>query len=176
MDSRFRGNDILSSKIQIEAQPKFKHLRVRFGIVFQNSDSMRHILVLSAAFLLSVSTRAFAQSIPNPSQDVFVDVSEEPHETVPIEMLIVYPDSARRIGLEGTVKLQALIGKDGRVEKVEVLKSDNDIFKNAAIDAMKRETFTPAKQNGTPLKLWIVRQISFKLNRAEPHLDTVWKK
>jgi protein TonB len=100
----------------------------------------------------------------DPTPDEFIDVSEEPHEVQPLEKLIVYPEIARRSGLEGKVQLQALIGKDGHVEKVEILKSDYDIFRDAAIAAMKSAKFTPARQNGTPLKLWITRTINFKLN------------
>jgi protein TonB len=99
----------------------------------------------------------------DPSPDEFIDVSEEPEPIQPIEKLIQYPEVARRSGLEGKVTVQALIGKDGTVEKVEVLKSDYDLFKDAAIDAMKRAKFTPARQNGTPLKIWITRTINFKL-------------
>jgi periplasmic protein TonB len=99
----------------------------------------------------------------DPSPDDFVDVSQEPQEIQPLEKLIVYPEVARRSGLEGKVTVQALIGKDGTVEKVDVLKADYDLFKDAAVDAMKKAKFTPARQNGTPLKVWITRTINFKL-------------
>ena len=39
----------------------------------------------------------------------------------------------------------------------------NMALASAAIDAMKRAKFTPARQNGTPLKVWITRTINFKL-------------
>jgi protein TonB len=121
-----------------------------------------------------VSNGPVTQSAPNldikapveekdPSPDDFIDVSEEPHEVQPIEKLIQYPEVARRSGLEGTVTVQALINTDGSVAKVEVLKSDYDLFKDAAIEAMKKAKFTPARQNGTPLKIWITRKIIFKL-------------
>jgi protein TonB len=100
----------------------------------------------------------------DPSPDEFIDVSDEPHEIQPLEKLIQYPEVARRSGLEGKVTVQALIGKDGSVEKVDVLKSDYDIFKDAAIQAVKNAKFTPARQNGTPLKVWITRTINFKLH------------
>jgi TonB family protein len=125
---------------------------------------MRIIIVLFASLVLCVSSRSIAQLTPDPSPDQFIDVSEEPRETIPLEKLIVYPDSAYRNGIEGNVTLQSLIGKDGSVEKVEVLKSTYGFFKDAAVDAMKREKFTPGNLNGTPLKLWITRTIKFKLS------------
>ena len=99
----------------------------------------------------------------DPSPDDFVDVSQEPEAITPIEKLIHYPEVAQRSGLEGNVTVQALIGKDGAVEKVEVLKADYDIFKDAAVDAMKRARYTPARQNGTPLKVWVTTVLHFRL-------------
>src|SRR5580704_12564280 len=128
---------------------------------------MRFILVLSAVVVLCVNSHALAQSTPDPSPGDFIDVSQEPRETKPLEQLIVYPEAARRNGLEGSVTVQALINKDGSVEKVEVLRSDNDIFNDAAIDAMMRAHFTPAMQNGTPLKVWLTRKINFRLKDGE---------
>ncbi len=95
--------------------------------------------------------------------DDFVDVSEEPTPVEPLEKLIQYPEVARRSGLEGNVTVSALIGKDGRVDSVVVLKSDYDLFKEAAITAMKKAKFTPARQNGTPLKVWTTTTLHFKL-------------
>lgn len=132
---------------------------------------MRNILIFSAIFLLSIGSHALAQSTPDPSPNDFIDVDQEPEEMAPLGNLIVYPESARRSGLEGRVMLQALIGKDGSVEKVEVLSSEYDIFKDAAIDAMKREKFTPARQNGNPIKIWITRSINFRLNPGESGSD-----
>jgi protein TonB len=121
-----------------------------------------------------VSNGPVTQSAPNldikapvedkdPGMDDFVDVSEEPTPVEPLEKLIQYPEVARRSGLEGTVTVSALIGKDGRVDSVVVLKSDYDLFKEAAISAMKRAKFTPARQNGTPLKVWTTTTLHFKL-------------
>ena len=146
---------------------------VRFGFKLQFSHSMRHIIVLLAAFVLSVSSRVLAQSTPDPSPDEYIEVSGEPHETIPLEKLIVYPESARRSGLEGRVALQALVGKDGSVEKVNVLRSDDNVFEDAAIDAIQREKYTPAMQNGTPVKVWITRTINFKLGPDERPLNNI---
>jgi|GEM_PF-3210417 len=127
------------------------------------------MLVAITVSILSFGSLARAQSIPDtsPSESEYINVSEEPHETIPLERLIVYPQSARKSGLEGTVTLDALIGKDGSVEKVNVLKSEYDVFKDAARDAIMREKFTPARQNGVPLKVWITRTVRFRLNAGK---------
>ena len=45
-----------------------------------------------------------------------------------------YPETARHGGLEGKVTFSALIGKDGRVEKVSIDKADYEVFKQAALN------------------------------------------
>jgi TonB family protein len=128
---------------------------------------MRFILVLSIAFVLSISSRAIAQSTPNPSADDFVSVDKEPEPLVPIGQLVVYPEVARHSGLEGVVLLRVLIGTDGSVDSVIVERSDYDIFKKAALDAIKRAKFTPAMQNGKPLKVWTDEKLNFKLRDGD---------
>ncbi len=103
----------------------------------------------------------------DPQEGAFVDVSQEPQIITPLEKLIQYPQVARRSGLEGSVTVDALIGTDGRVEKVHVLQSDYDLFKEAAVAAMMKARFTPARQNGEPLKVWITRTIHFRLNNTQ---------
>jgi protein TonB len=98
-----------------------------------------------------------------PGIDDFVSVDKEPQAIQAIDKLAVYPEVARRSGLEGSVVLRALIGTDGRVDSVVIEKSDYDLFKNAAIDAMKKARYTPAIQNGNPIRVWTDEKIDFKL-------------
>ncbi|SRR5579883_32463 len=99
-----------------------------------------------------------------PGIDDFIPVSVEPQETQPLEHLIIYPEVARRSGLEGTVIISALIGDDGNILKIVPQKWDYDIFKDAAIAAMMKEKFTPALQGRTPVSVWINRTVHFKLS------------
>jgi TonB family protein len=133
---------------------------------------MSSILVLRIAFVLSISSRAIAQSTPNPSADEWVSVDKEPQLLVPLEKLVVYPEVARRSGLEGVVMLRVLVGKDGNVDSVIVVRSDYDVFKNAAIDAMHRAKFTPATLNGKPIKVWTDEMIHFKLQDGDESSNT----
>lgn len=100
----------------------------------------------------------------DPGKDDFVAVEVEPQPVQDIQGLVVYPEIAKRAGLEGKVTISALIGKDGKVEKVEIEKADNDFFAQAAKDAMMKARFTPARQNGEPVKVWFTTNIRFQLN------------
>lgn len=99
-----------------------------------------------------------------PNRDDFVSVEVEPAPIVNIQTLVEYPDVAKRAGLEGKVIVSALIDKDGKVIKVEIDKSDYPVFEEAARKAMFKARFTPARQNGEPVKLWYTLPIVFKLS------------
>jgi TonB family protein len=99
-----------------------------------------------------------------PTPDEFIDVTEEPKPTQNIQSIVQYPETARHGGLEGKVTFSALIGKDGRVEKVNIDKADYDVFKQPVIDAVMKVRFTPARQNQTPVRVWYTQTVSFKLH------------
>lgn len=100
-----------------------------------------------------------------PSKDEFIDVQVEPKPVQNIQSLVEYPEVAKRSGVEGKVTASVLIAKDGHVEKVEIEKSDNEIFNQAAITALKKARFTPAIQNGNPVPVWWTVPIVFRLSK-----------
>lgn len=100
----------------------------------------------------------------DPDKDEWIEVSEEPKPVQDIQKLVVYPANAQRTNIEGTVTVSALVGEDGKVKKVEVEKSDHPWLDQAAIDAMMKARFTPAKQGDKAVKVWYTQTIRFKLN------------
>ncbi len=78
---------------------------------------------------------------------------------------LIYPDAARRIGVEGKVLLRVVVGKDGKpvTGKVRVLDSSNELFNQAAIDAVLKSSFTPAIQNKQPIEVPVTVPIVFRI-------------
>ncbi len=74
----------------------------------------------------------------------------------------VYPDMARMAGIEGTVTVQALVGKDGRVTKTKVIDGPVPLHE-AAIEAVKNWMFQPATTDGRPVAVWLAIPIKFSL-------------
>jgi TonB family protein len=122
------------------------------------------LLLSGAVYSASAQQRDTVKANTSTSEE-YIDVSEEPKEITPIEQFLVYPDSEKRAGIEGKVVLQALIGKDGHVEKANSFTATDDNFKREAIEAVLKTKYSPAKQNGTPLRLWITRTVIFKLHQ-----------
>ena len=72
-----------------------------------------------------------------------------------------YPEIARKAGIEGKVVVNALVGKDGKVEKVGDI-SGPEVFREPAKAAALQWEFTPAIQNDRPVKVWVSIPFKFK--------------
>ncbi len=62
-----------------------------------------------------------------------------------------YPPLARQMQVQGTVVFQAVIGKDGSVQSLHVLKG-NPLLIQAATDAVKKWRYKPYSLNGEPVE------------------------
>ena len=92
----------------------------------------------------------------------FWKVEQKP---VPIKTVApVYPNIARKAEIEGRVFVQFVVGTDGRVRNVRVLKGP-EIFRQAAIDAVKQFVFQAAVQNDKPVQVQMVQPINFTLRK-----------
>jgi len=96
----------------------------------------------------------------NPPPD-FVEVEKEP--TIVTRKEPVYPEVALRSGLEGVVWLKVWVNREGKPRQVQVLKSDNQVFNQSAMDAVNQWTFTPAMKDGKPVSVWVSIPFKFKL-------------
>ena len=75
----------------------------------------------------------------------------------------IYPDLAREAGVDGTVMVQALVGKDGKVKDVRVVKSIPMLDENAKA-AVKQWVFKPALSNNKPVAVWVGVPVKFSLH------------
>jgi protein TonB len=77
----------------------------------------------------------------------------------------IYPEKARKAGLNGTVWVKIWVDKSGKPLQVIIQKSDSDVFDQAAIDAAKQLLFTPALRNGEPVDCWVSLPFHFRTIR-----------
>ena len=76
----------------------------------------------------------------------------------------VYPEIAQEAGIEGTVVVQVFIDKRGRVKDTLILKGiPNTGLDEAAISAIRKTRFRPAKQRERPVGVWISIPVNFRL-------------
>jgi len=74
----------------------------------------------------------------------------------------VYPLAAVRRRIQGSVTFSALIGKDGRVERLRVI-SGHPLLIDAAQEAAKQWVYVPATVGGVPVRVLTRIRIHFAL-------------
>lgn len=74
-----------------------------------------------------------------------------------------YPPTAQKANITGKVFVEALVGKDGKVEQIRNITGPK-VFHEVAKAAALQSEFTPAMQNDRPVKVWVSVPFVFRLN------------
>lgn len=96
---------------------------------------------------------------------------EEPPPFVSVEQMPVlvrrvtpkYPELMLKAGIQGKVYVNICVNKEGKPHQVRILKGDNELFNEAAIEAAKQFLFTPAYMNNGAVSVWVSVPFSFEL-------------
>ena len=76
----------------------------------------------------------------------------------------IYPPLAKQAGIQGVVKLQATIAKDGTVANLEVI-SGHPLLVQAALDAVKQWVYQTTLLNGNPVEVVTQIDVNFTLTQ-----------
>lgn len=99
---------------------------------------------------------------PSGPKVVFIPYDDPPVALSPIRP--TYPEIAQEAGIEGVVVVQAFIDKKGRVKETLILKGvPNTGLDEAAMEAIRKTRFRPAKQRERAVGVWISIPVNFKL-------------
>lgn len=95
------------------------------------------------------------------------DVFNSNTSSIETQRHLVYPEMARRAGVEGSVVVKVLIGKDGRPKpgKTIIEETASELLNPAAIKAIMSEVFPVATENGEPVETWLKIPVKFKIDR-----------
>ena len=96
---------------------------------------------LTVAFLLALAMLTFALGQEAEEQSTRKIVSRRP---------VVYPELARRMRLEGTVKLEVTVGANGAVRTARVI-GGNPVLAKAAEDSIYGYRWVPANRESKEL-------------------------
>jgi len=75
----------------------------------------------------------------------------------------VYPQTAERQGVQGTVQLDTVVGKDGRVLEVRPVSGPPELAR-AAMDAVKNWRFSPFTLDGDAVEVETTIGVEFRIN------------
>ena len=99
---------------------------------------------------------------PSGPKVVFIPYDDPPQPMTSIRPQ--YPEIAQEAGIEGVVVVQAFIDKKGRVKETLIIKGvPNTGLDEAAMEAIRKTRFKPAKQRERAVGVWISIPVNFKL-------------
>lgn len=76
-----------------------------------------------------------------------------------------YPSTSKRMGETGTVLLRVVVSAEGRAESVEIERSSGSSrLDRAALDAVRKWKFVPAKQGDSAVRAEVLVPINFDLS------------
>ena len=121
--------------------------------------------------VVAIGPPASAQATLPPEPEVY-EVADVQPELIgglgALQSAVVYPEFARRAGVEGTVVVQFVVDERGNVVDPVVVRSPNDLLSEAALTAVRKARFTPGQQRGRPVKVRFAVPVTFRLTARAP--------
>jgi TonB family protein len=74
-----------------------------------------------------------------------------------------YTQAARANGTQGSVTVRVLVGEDGDVKAVQVVRGLPDGLSEQAIEVARQTKFKPATKDGKAVSHWVLMQMEFRL-------------
>ena len=169
---RFRGKSTLEEQAQIIIEqidiPQTQQINrppppARPSIPIESeSEDISEDLTMDELDLESFEAWDAPPPPPSGPQVKFIPYDDPPVPKTPIKP--EYPEIAQEAGIEGTVYVQAFIDKKGRVKEVRVIKGiPNTGLNEAAMEAIRKTRFFPAKQRERAVGVYISIPVHFKL-------------
>ena len=91
------------------------------------------------------------------------EIDPKPYPGFTITDFLVYPELAKSASLEGKVSVVAFINKKGIPKNVYIMRGVFPSLDEAALVAVKKSRWLPAKNNGKRIGVWVTIPVVFKL-------------
>ncbi len=83
-----------------------------------------------------------------------------------IEENLVYPEDAKKEGLQGTVVVRFVVDKEGHITNPEIIISPSHVWDSAALEVLSHlKTFIPGELHGEKVNVYYLLPIQFKLDK-----------
>jgi len=152
---------LLSTRTTLAATLVAASLALTLGVV-ACSDS-----VAPSTSTETATATESSSSTPAKDEEVFM-VVENPPELVggmsALQESISYPEMAKEAGIEGRVIIQFIVDQDGNVTNPKVTRGVHEMLDQAALDAVKEQTFRPGKQEGQSVPVQMSLPVTFRLD------------
>lgn len=153
--------------------------KAKFFPAMLNDKPVKVWVILPVAFKLDLNKKSegklmkydklgpspLKEKIEDPDINAFIQVEKFPEM---IETATpVYPEDAKKNKITGKVFVKVLVDMEGNPKKAIVIKSDNEILNQPAIDAAMKSKYTPAMNKGEAIGVWILLPYKFQLSDGE---------
>jgi TonB family protein len=107
--------------------------------------------VLALSMHVDAASAASDENKPKTTEPLKVSAGEMAGNVVR-KVPPVYPVAAKKARIQGTVELEAIIGKDGSVEHLEAVSGPKEL-QESSLDAVRQWTYKPFLVNGDPVEV-----------------------
>jgi protein TonB len=122
------------------------------------SEGSRMVTLVKPPEPVVSSTPKTAATVVKPPRISAIELAHPIRRADPI-----YPPLARQARISGVVELQGVLGTDGRIHELKVLRGHPMLVK-AAVDAVSQWTYAPTILNGQAVEVVAPIIVTFKLN------------
>lgn len=119
----------------------------------ENLMKKSHIISHTIAIIFLLSTAAFSQSLNFNYRYVFEPIIADTPPDLSGSPNINYPETARKNGVEGTLKATVILKADGKTGDILITQSLPDGVDQAVIQALQNLYFRPATLKGQPVPI-----------------------
>ena len=132
------------------------------GATPASNDSASGAPASNAPGSIQSSIESAAQRQAEPPVEPAADAAPAQNDYLLERVEPIYPEEAKQQHIHGPVVLNALVGVDGSVRKVEVISGNPQLVK-AAADAVRQWRFRPHNLNGRPVEFETRITVNFQL-------------
>ena len=89
-----------------------------------------------------------------------------PFDELPVLLSVqppVYPEMVREAGIDGTVTVQVLVGKDGKVKQAQAIDGPEPL-RASGVASARTAIFKPALQGTSPVEVWVMIPVTFQIS------------
>ncbi|HZT38015.1 MAG TPA: energy transducer TonB [Bryobacteraceae bacterium] len=156
-----REGDVIDSNRAQEISSALKRLDRHLSWHGSLADGIIHVTLVAPG----LAARAVLDQ-PTPSQRIRVGGNVQEHNLIH-KVDPEYPPLARQASIQGTVRFNATIGKDGRVTELQLV-SGHPLLVQAATEAVRQWVYKPTLLNGNPVEVVTTIDVNFTLNDVPP--------
>jgi TonB family protein len=129
---------------------------------------VRNKIIIGVICGLVISMAGFAQKTTESTVRIVCHSME--HVKLVKMVRPTYPESAKRAHIEGVVLLTCLIGTDGSVKQLDVVRGQ-ELLVQAALEAVSQWKYEPLKLNGQAIQEETSVRVIFELPKKKKQAD-----